>query len=86
MHINKINSKFVFKKKNISYADWYASLQANPNAGRVRKINPQILCEAGQPDPLFTSQVRGGPMRSGPSRIDTLFKSFDEKGSVLARE
>jgi len=42
---------------------WHASPRANPYAGRARKINPQILCRAGQPGPHFAGQVRGGPAR-----------------------
>jgi len=75
MHLNKKISKFVFKRLffliNISYVGWPAGPRANPYAGRVRKISPQILCRAGQPNPLFAGQVRGGPMRGGSARIAT---------------
>jgi len=46
-------------------------MQANPCAGRIKKICPRILCKMGQPDPLFASQVRNGPMRDGRACIAT---------------
>jgi len=77
MHLNKKNSKFLFKKLlfliNISYAGWPAGPRANPYTGRVRKISPQILCGAGQPNPLFAGQVRDGPARiATPNKISSL--------------
>jgi len=40
-------------------------MRVDPYAGRDKESNPHSLCEAGQPDPHFTGQVRGEPMQGG---------------------
>jgi len=66
MHLNK--KKSIFYLKNYFFNKYFLCGLARrpadqPLCGTVGKINPQILCRAGQPDPLFAGQVRGGPAR-----------------------
>lgn len=52
-------------------ADWPANLWTDSYAGQNRETNPCLLHGAGQLDPHFRGQVRGGPMRDGPNHIVT---------------